>query len=178
MAKLSQLVKSDKLTFVLRFLLGAMILYAEVPKLKDVYKLSVYPVYRYDFFSMRADIFGYTVNIAQVFGTIGPYLGVLIGLGLIAGVFTRLSAAGWAMMCLLFIVMKLNYMVIQGRPAAPCGCFPGLLANMKMNHSIWIDIVSIPLSLQIILANRERKFLAAWSLLPERWRQSRLRYIW
>jgi uncharacterized membrane protein YphA (DoxX/SURF4 family) len=178
MSRIMGLIRSDKLTFVLRLLLGGMILYAEVPKLQDVYKLSVYPVYRYNFFPMRADIFGQTVNVAQVFGTIGPYLGILIGLGLIFGVLTRLSATGWAMMCLMFIIMKLDYLVIQGKPAIPCGCFPGPLSNMLMTQSIWIDIVSIPLSLQIILANRERKFLAFWAILPAKLRESWLRIIW
>ena len=176
--KLKQFIKRDTLTAVLRFQKGALILYAEVPKLANITAYSVYPIYRYSFFPMHAEIFGQTVNIAQIFGTVGPYIGTLIGLGLVFGVFTRLSAIGWASMCLLFIVMKLDYMLIQGRPAAPCGCFTGFLANMYMNQSIWIDIVCIPLSLQIILANPERKFLALWSLLPEKWRSSRLRLIW
>jgi uncharacterized membrane protein len=176
--KPAQFIKSDKLSFAFRLFLGAMVLYAEVPKLKDVYKLSVYPVYRYNFFPMHATIFGHVVNVAQVFGTMGPYMGILIGLGLIVGAFTRLSAAGWGMMCLMFIVMKFDFMFIQGKSPAPCGCFTGLLANLKMNQSIWIDVASIPMSLQIILANRERKFLAAWSLLPEKLRQSWLQYIW
>ncbi|MGA3093891.1 MAG: MauE/DoxX family redox-associated membrane protein [Dehalococcoidales bacterium] len=171
MVKLSQFIKSDKLTFVLRFLLGALILYAEVPKLWDIEKLSVYAVYSYNFFPMHP------VNIARFMGLIGPYIGVLIGLGLVFGVLTRLSALGWIIMCLLFIVMKADLIFIQ-HLIQPCHCFPGFLSNLLVTQTIWIDIVSIPLCLQIILANRERKFLAAWSLLPEKWRQSWLRYIW
>ncbi len=171
-------LRSDGLSFAFRLALGAMILYAEVPKLADVYKLSVVPVYRYDFFPMRADLFGHVVNVAQVFGQLGPYMGILIGLGLIVGVFTRLSATGWALMCLMFITMKLNYMFVLGKSPAPCGCFTGFLANLKMNQSFWIDAVAIPMSLQIILANRERRFLAAWSLLPSKLRQGWLNKIW
>jgi hypothetical protein len=106
---------------------------------------------------------------------IGPFVGILIGLGLVCGVLTRLSAVGWIIMCLIFIGMKINVIFVQHR-IAPCGCFPGVLSNLLMTQSIWIDIVSIPLMIQVILS--ERKFLSAWSLLPEKARQSWLRFIW
>jgi uncharacterized membrane protein YphA (DoxX/SURF4 family) len=179
MDKLKRFIKSDKLTFVFRLLVGGMILYAEAPKLADVYKLSVIGVYKYDFFPMRTGIFGHTINIAQIFGTIGPYLGVLIGLGLIFGVLTRLSAIGWALMCLMFIIMKLTYLASHNWVAIDCGCFAGgPLGHLVMTQTIWIDIFSVPLSLQIALANPERKFMAFWSVLPEKLRNSRLRKIW
>jgi uncharacterized membrane protein YphA (DoxX/SURF4 family) len=171
-------IKSDRLSFVIRLLIGGMILYAEVPKLADIEKFSIYAVYKYNFFPMHAEIFGQTVNVARIFGTIGPYMGILIGLGLVFGVFTRLSALGWFGMCVMFIVMKLDFLYIQGRPAAPCGCFPGPLSNLLMTQSIWIDIVSLPLMLQVMLANKERKFLSAWSLVPEKMRSGWLRKIW
>ena len=178
MTKLMRFLKSDKLSFAIRLLIGGMILYAEVPKLADIEKLSIFAVYKYNFFPMNADILGQTVNVARIFGTIGPFMGILIGLGLIFGVFTRLSAFGWLSMCLMFIFMKIDYLYIQGRPAAPCGCFPGPLANLLMTQSIWIDIVSVPLMLQVMLANRERRFLSLWSLLPEKLRSGWLNKIW
>jgi uncharacterized membrane protein YphA (DoxX/SURF4 family) len=178
MSKLVNFIKSDKLSFFIRLLSGGMILYAEVPKLADIEKLSVYAVYKYSFFPMHAEFFGQTVNVARVFGTMGPYIGILVGLGLIFGVFTRLSAVGWLSMCVMFIVMKLNFLYILDRPAAPCGCFPGPLSNLLMTQSIWIDIVSIPLMLQVMFANRERKFLSMWSLMPEPLRLSWLNKVW
>jgi uncharacterized membrane protein YphA (DoxX/SURF4 family) len=168
MEKLKRFIRSDKLTFALRLLIGGMILYAEVPKLADIEKYSVYAIYSYRIFPM---------DLARFMGEIGPIVGVLIGLGLVFGVFTRLSAAGWIIMCMVFIAMKIHVIFIQGR-IEPCGCFPGPLSNMLMTQSIWIDIISIPLSLQIILANRERKFMAMWSLLPAKIRESWLRIIW
>lgn len=178
-SKLTGFLKSDKLSFALRMLAGITILYAEVPKLANIYGLSVTAVYKYHFFPMHTNVLGQTVNVALIFGTVGPYMGILVGLGLIFGIFTRLSAAGWLGMCLMFIVMKLNYLYVLGLPPAPCGCFPpGLLSNLYMNQSIWIDIVFIPLMLQVILANKERKFLAGWSFLPERIRASGLQKIW
>jgi uncharacterized membrane protein YphA (DoxX/SURF4 family) len=178
MDKLKRFIRSDKLTFVFRLLIGGMILYAETPKILDI-KLSVTEVYTYHFFSMHTVIFGNTINVARIFGTIGPYLGVIVGLGLILGVFTRLSAIGWALMSLMFIIMKLNFLVILGRPAVACGCFGGgPLSKLLMTQTIWIDIFSIPLMLQVALANPERKFMAIWSLLPEKLRQGKLRKIW
>jgi uncharacterized membrane protein YphA (DoxX/SURF4 family) len=171
MTRIMNVIKSDRVTFVLRLLIGALILYVEVPKLADIEKYSVYAVYSFRFFPM------YPENIARFIGLMGPYLAILIGLGLIFGILTRISAAGWILMCFVFIIMKIDVIFVQGR-VEPCYCFPGLLANMLMTHSIWIDVLSIPLSLQIILANRERKYLAVWSLLPDRLRQSWLRYIW
>ena len=171
MTRIMNLLKSDKLSFILRVLIGALILYVEIPKLADIEKYSVYAVYGYYFFPMHP------VNIARFLGLIEPYIGILIGLGLVFGVLTRLSAAGWIAMCLMFIVMKIDIIFVQGR-IEPCYCFPGVLANMLMTQSIWIDIISIPLCLQIILANRERSFLAMWTLLPDRARRSWLRYIW
>ena len=178
MPKVLSFIKSDRLSFVIRLLIGGMILYAEVPKLADIEKLSVYAVYKYSFFPMHAVIFGQTVNVARVFGTAGPYIGILVGLGLIFGIFTRLSAIGWFSMCAMFIVMKLNYLYVLDRPAAPCGCFPGPLSNLLMTQSIWIDIASLPLMLQVIFANKERRFLSMWSLMPERLRLSWLNRIW
>jgi uncharacterized membrane protein YphA (DoxX/SURF4 family) len=168
MEKLKRFIRSDKLTFALRLLIGGMILYAEVPKLADIEKLSVYAIYAYRVFPM---------DIAHFLGEIGPFVGVLIGLGLVFGVFTRLSALGWIIMCIMFIAMKMHVIFVQGR-IEPCGCFPGPLANLLMTQTIWIDIISIPLCLQIIFANRERKFMALWSLLPARVRDSWLRFIW
>ena len=160
--------KSDKLSFALRLIIGGLVLYAEAPKLFDLDTYSIQALYSYHIFPM---------DVVRVMGTLGPYVGVLIGLGLVFGVLTRLSAAGWIIMCLMFIGMKLEVIFVQDRIAS-CGCFPGFLSNLKMNESIWIDIASIPLMLQVILANPERKFMSAWTLLPKKIRQSRLRLIW
>ena len=168
MTKLTRFLKSDKLSFSFRLLIGAMILYAEVPKLTDINKYSVQSLYSYHVFPME---------VVRILGNMGPYIGILIGLGLIFGVLTRLSATGWLMMCLLFIGMKIDVIFVQGR-IAPCGCFPGVLSNLKMNQSIWIDIAAVPMMIQVILANPQRKFLAAWSFLPEPLRNSWLQAIW
>jgi len=102
-----------------------------------------------------------------------PYFELLIGLGLIFGVFLRLSALGAGVFSLAFFVSKLVVLFVQGRTMA-CGCFPGLLA-LQINQSIFIDLIAMPFCAQIILA--KSNFLSARSLLPERW-QKKLRLIW
>lgn len=170
MAVLKAFLNSGKLTLALRLLLGALILYAAIPKFADIEKLSVWMIYSYQF----PWLMPYMAH-TRVLGYIAPYLELLIGLGLITGVLTRLSAFGWGIMSLVYIVVKAQVILIQGR-IIPCGCFPGPLSEMLMTQSIIIDIINLPICAQIILAEG-RKFFTLGSLLPERW-QHRLRYIW
>ncbi len=171
MDKVKQFIKSDRLSFALRLLLGVMILLATIPKLEDVEKYSVYMIYSYNVFPM------YPVNIARFLGLVAPYLELLIALGLLFGVLTRLSALGWGLMSIVYFFVKLHIIFVQGR-IVPCGCFPSILPEMLVTQSIWIDVFTLPLCAQIIWANRERKFLSIWSLVPERWRSPRLLYVW
>ena len=170
MARLKAFLNSGKLTLALRLLLGALILYAAIPKFADIEKLSVYMLYSYQFPWLMPNM-----DHTRILGYIAPYLETLIGLGLIAGVLTRLSAFGWGIMTLIYIIVKIQVIFIQGR-IIPCGCFPGPLSEMSMNHSIIIDFFTLPILAQIILA-KGRRFFTLGSLLPERW-QYKLRYIW
>jgi len=163
-------VNSGKLTLALRLLLGALILYAAIPKFADMEKLSVFMLYSYQF-PWRMPSMAHSLVLVYI----APYLELLIGLGLITGVLTRISTAGWGIMTLVYIVVKAQVIFIQGR-IIPCGCFPGPLSEMLMTQSIIIDLVTLPICAQIILA-KERKFFTLGSLLPERW-QHKLRYIW
>ncbi len=170
MAVLKAFLNSGKLTLALRLLLGALILYAAIPKFADIEKLSVWMIYSYQF----PWLMPYMAH-TRVLGYIAPYLELLIGLGLITGVLTRLSAFGWGTMSLVYIVVKAQVIFVQGR-IIPCGCFPGPLSEMLMTQSIIIDVVNLFICAQIILA-KGRKFFTLGSLLPERW-QHKLRYIW
>lgn len=164
-------LKSDKLTLAFRLLLAAVILAAAIPKLGDIEKYSVYLVYSYRVFPI------YPLNIARFLATIGPYLELLIGLGLLFGVLTRLSAMGWGIMSLVYFFVKIHIIFIQGR-IVPCGCFPGILPNLLVTQSIWIDLISILFCAQIIWANPERRALSLWLFVPEKLRKSRLRLVW
>ena len=144
-----------------------MFLVAATSKFPNIERLSVYTVYSYEILPM------YPINIARFVGLMTPYLELLIGLGLISGVLLRLSAFGAGIYSLGFFVCKLVVLFIQGR-TMECGCFPGLL-DLQINQSIFIDLVTMPMCAQIILA--EGEFLNARALLPKRWKE-KLRLIW
>ena len=170
MTDIKSFLNSGGLTLALRLLLGALILFAAIPKFTDIEKLSVYMLYSYQFPWLMP-----SMAHTRVLGFMAPYLETLIGLGLIAGVLTRLSAYGWGLMTLAYIIVKMQVIFIQGR-IIPCGCFPGPLSEMLMTQSIIIDFFILPILAQIILA-KGRRFFTLGLLLPERW-QHRLRYVW
>jgi uncharacterized membrane protein YphA (DoxX/SURF4 family) len=170
MTGIKAFLNSGKLTLALRLLLGALILFAAIPKFQNLEQLSVYLLYSYQFPWLMP-----SMAHTRILGFIVPYLETLIGLGLIAGVLTRLSAYGSGLMTLVYIVVKIQVIFIQGR-IIPCGCFQGPLSEMLMTQTIIIDFFTLPILAQIILA-KGRKLFTLGSLLPERW-QHKLRYIW
>jgi len=170
MERIKVFLNSGKLTVVLRLLLGALILYAAIPKFTDIEKLSVFMLYSYQFPWLMPDM-----AHTRILGNIAPYLETLVGLGLVTGVLTRLAAYGWGIMTIVYIIVKIHVIFIQGR-IIPCGCFPGPLSEMLMTQSIIIDFVTLPILAQIILA-KGRRFFTIGALLPEKW-QYKLRYIW
>jgi uncharacterized membrane protein YphA (DoxX/SURF4 family) len=165
------LLRSHGMALFLRLSLGAMILLSAVPKLTDIEQNSVYLVYSYYVLPVHP------VNIARLAGLMTPYVELLIGLGLILGILTRLSATGWAAMSLAYFSVKVDLIFIQGR-IVPCGCFSSIFPDLLVTQSIGLDVVSILFCLQIILASRGKPLLSLWSILPESWQKSRLRYVW
>jgi len=170
-SKLKAFLASRGLTLALRYLLGAMILFSAVPKLIDIEANSVYVVYSYYILPLQP------INFARFFGLVIPYVELLAGLGLIFGVLTRLSAAGWLALSLAYFSIKIDLIFVQGR-IVPCGCFQGLIPNLLVTQSLWLDVVSVLFCVQIVLAGNGRQLLAVWSALPDHWRRSRLRHIW
>ena len=103
MVKIKEFLNSGRLTFTLRMLLGAVILMATIPKLTNIEVYSVQVIFSYQF-----PWFMPGMAHTRVFGEIAPYLELLIALGLIFGVFTRLSALGWGIMSILFFIIKIE----------------------------------------------------------------------
>jgi hypothetical protein len=151
--------------------IGAVALVAAVPKLMDIEKNSVDLIRSYNIFPVQP------LDITRFLGLSVPYLELLLGLCLILGVFTRLAAVIWGILSLAYFVIKLDLIFIQGE-IVPCGCFAGILPNLLVTQSIWIDIITLPLCVQIVFANPPAGHFSPWTLLPEKWRQSRLRFIW
>jgi hypothetical protein len=169
--KIRNFFRSYKLSLALRFILGAMIMLSAIPKLMDIETNSIYLIYSYYVLPIQP------VNVARFFGLVVPYIELLIGLGLIFGVLTRLSAIGWIIMSLAYFIIKLVVIFVQERIIS-CGCFSSILPDMLVTQSIWLDVISILFSIQIVLANRGKQLLSFWLLLPEKWQKSKLRYIW
>ncbi len=166
-----QFLTSSGLSLALRYLLGAVILLSAVPKLADIDLNSVYVVYSYYILPVQP------VNFARFAGLVVPYVELLIGLGLVLGILTRLSAAGWMAMSLVYFSIKIDIIFVQGR-IMPCGCFQGVISNMLVTQSIWLDVMSIVLCLQIVLAGKGRPLLSLWSALPDRWQNGLPRRFW
>jgi uncharacterized membrane protein YphA (DoxX/SURF4 family) len=170
-AKLRQFLTSSGLSLALRYLLGAAILLSAIPKLINIDDNSVYVVYSYYILPIQP------INFARFFGLVVPYIELLIGLGLIFGVLTRLSTIGWIAMSLVYFLVKMNLIFFQSR-IVPCGCFPSLIPDFPVTQSIWLDVINIVFCVQILLTNKGRQLLSLQSTLPDKWRRSRLRYIW
>ena len=170
-SKLARFFTIYQLGLVLRYLLGAIILLSAVPKLADIETNSVYVVYSYYLLPIQP------INVARFVGLVVPYVELAVGLGLIFGSLTRLAAVCWMVMSLAYFSVKIDLIFVQGR-IVPCGCFGGLFPNMLVTQSIWLDVASIMLSLQLVLADKGRHFFSLWSVLPENWRRGRLRHIW
>jgi hypothetical protein len=168
--KLKNFLRSYKLSLILRLLLGISILISAIPKLLDIENNSVYLIYSYYILPIQP------VDIARFFGLAVPYLELLIGLSLICGLLTRLSALGWIALSLLYFVIKLDLIFIQER-IIPCGCYSGILPDMLVTQSIWLDLINILLCIQIILANKGKPLLSLITALPEKWQKSKLKYL-
>jgi uncharacterized membrane protein YphA (DoxX/SURF4 family) len=166
--RLRQFIRSDSFSLTFQLLLGAMVMVATIPKFADIEKYSIYMIYSYRVFPMHP------INIARFLGLISPYIELVIGLGLIYGVFTRLCALGWGIMSLSYFLVKIHIIFVQHR-IIPCGCFPSILPEMKVTQSIWIDIANLFICAQIFFSNRNLASMRI--LLPLKWRE-RLRVIW
>jgi hypothetical protein len=169
--QIKNFLHSYKLSFILRLVLGVSILISAIPKLMDIETNSIYVIYSYYIFPVQP------VDVAKYAGLIVPYLELLIGLGLICGVLTRLSAMGWAVLSLAYFLIKLDLIFIQER-IIPCGCYASVLPEMLVTQSIWLDVINILFCIQIIAANKGKPILNLISRLPERWQKSKLKYMW
>jgi len=153
-----RVLADGRLALVLRWLVGAMVLLSAIPKLIDLEASSVYVVYSYYILPIQP------FNVARFAGLIIPYAELLIGIGLITGIFTRLAAAGWTALSLAYLAAKLHVIFVQGR-TMDCGCFGGLLPHLAVTQSIWIDVAGIIACVQILVASRASPRLALWSRL-------------
>src|SRR5512139_2649559 len=111
-----------------RLILSFFFLVSAYGKLVDVERYSVDAVYNFGILPMV---------LARPFGLLMPFIELLCGVGMLFGVFTRLSAFGIGMMSLSFFIAK-AIVLSQGR-TIDCGCF-GAVIDTLASVTIFLDL--------------------------------------
>ncbi len=148
-----------------RLFLAVFFLLSSYGKLVDIERYSVDAVYNFQVLPMA---------LARPFGLVMPFIELLVALGLLFGVLTRLSGFGAMMMSIAFFIAKAHVMFIQGRQI-DCGCFGALISTMA-SLTIWFDI---PMAIMgaIIMLSLNRNWLAFHRFVPKAW-TDKLRLVW
>jgi len=154
------------LIFTFRIILAILFLISALGKLVNLERYSVDAVYNFGLLPMF---------LARPFGLILPFLELLCALGLLWGIFTRLSALGIALMSLSFFIAK-AYALMQGRNIE-CGCF-GAVVDTLASFTIYMDIPVMMMAFGILMADPwGRHWISAGKWLPPDW-QKKLDFIW
>ena len=160
------LASNIPVVLIFRFILAAVFLVSSAGKLVDIERYSVDAVYNFGILPMV---------LARPFGLVMPFIELLVGLGLLFGVLTRLSALGSGLMSLAFFVAK-AFVLAQGR-SIECGCF-GAIVDTLASVTIFMDIPMLFFSLVVLAApSRVRHRAALGKLLPAPLKES-LRFVW
>ncbi len=165
-SRLEILESNRYVILIFRLILAGFFLTSAYGKLVDVERYSVDAVYNFGILPMF---------LARPFGLIMPFIELLCGLGLLFGVFTRLSALGIALMSLSFFIAK-AIVLSQGR-SIECGCF-GAVIDTLASVTIFMDLPVVALALLILFApSQSRHWASVGKLLPESWKE-KLEWIW
>jgi uncharacterized membrane protein YphA (DoxX/SURF4 family) len=163
---LRNLVSNRYVVLACRLILGLIFLLSSIGKLVDL-QGSVDAVYGFNIFPLA---------FARFAGLVVPFIELLMSLGLLFGVLTRLAAFGASAMSLSFFLVKAHVLFIQGRQV-DCGCFGALMSTMA-SVTIYMDIPMLIMGLVIMAAPvsaRHWASLARW--VPQSWKD-KLRLVW
>jgi len=150
----------------LRLILSFFFLVSAYGKLVDIERYSVDAVYNFGVLPMV---------LARPFGLAMPFIELLCGMGMLFGVFTRLSALGIGLMSLSFFIAK-AIVLSQGR-TIDCGCF-GAVIDTLASVTIFLDLPIMFIAMMVTWAPPEvRHWMTLGNLLPSKWKE-RLRLIW
>lgn len=161
-----KLVGNPYLVLAFRFILGFIFLMSSIGKLIDL-QGSVDAVYGFNVFPMA---------FAHFAGLVVPFIELLMALGLLFGVLTRLAALGASIMSVCFFLVKAHVLLIQGRQI-DCGCFGALMSTMA-SVTIYMDIPMLIMGIVIMAAPaaaRHWASLAKWA--PQPWKD-KLNLVW
>ena len=149
-----------------RLVLALFFLVSAYGKLVDIERYSVDAVYNFGILPMV---------LARPFGLAMPFIELLCGIGMLFGVFTRLSALGIGLMSLSFFIAK-AIVLSQGR-TIDCGCF-GAVIDTLASITIFLDLPMMFFAAIVLWAPTEiRYWKTLGNLLPGKWKE-RLRLIW
>jgi uncharacterized membrane protein YphA (DoxX/SURF4 family) len=164
MEKIKSFINNKWLSIVCRIIIAVIFILSGIGKVMDL-ENSVKAVYNFQLLPTWAiEPLGYAL----------PFIELLCALGILFGLFTRLSAAGIGIMSIAFFIGKLIVLFVQGR-SIDCGCF-GELMNTMASLTIWMDIPMLILCL-ILIYSRNRYNPGIGQLLSDGWK-NKLRWIW
>jgi len=160
-------LKNNRLVVLsFRLVLSLFFLVSAYGKLVDIERYSVDAVYNFGILPMV---------LARPFGLAMPFIELLCGIGMLFGVFTRLSALGIGLMSLSFFIAK-AIVLSQGR-TIDCGCF-GAVIDTLASVTIFLDLPMMFFAAIVLWAPTEiRYWKTLGNLLPGKWKE-RLRLIW
>ena len=137
---LGKLIGNRYVVLCCRLFLGVIFLLSAIGKLVDL-QGSVDAVYGFNVFPLP---------FAHFAGLVVPFVELLMALGLLFGVLTRLAALGASIMSIAFFLVKAHVLFIQGRQI-DCGCFGALMSTMA-SVTIYMDIPMLVMGLVIMAA--------------------------
>ena len=160
-------LKNNRLVVLsFRLVLSLFFLVSAYGKLVDIERYSVDAVYNFGILPMV---------LARPFGLAMPFIELLCGIGMLFGVFTRLSALGIGLMSLSFFIAK-AIVLSQGR-TIDCGCF-GAVIDTLASITIFLDLPMMFFAAIVLWAPTEiRYWKTLGNLLPGKWKE-KLRLIW
>jgi uncharacterized membrane protein YphA (DoxX/SURF4 family) len=162
---LRAILNNRYLTLLFRIILAGIFLVSSYGKLVDIERYSVDAIYNFAILPMW---------LARPFGLVMPFIELLVGLGLLFGVLTRLSGLGAALMSLAFFIAK-AVVLSQGR-VIDCGCF-GAIVETLASVTIYMDIPMLLMGL-FVMFSTSRHWLAIGGVSPfSKW-QKKLDRIW
>jgi len=161
-----KLVSNQYVVLACRWLLGFIFLMSAVGKLMDL-QGSVDAVYGFNIFPLA---------FARFAGLTVPFIELLMALGLLFGVLTRLAAFGAAIMSVAFFLTKAHVLLIQGRQI-DCGCFGALMSTMA-SVTIYMDIPMLIMGIIIMAAPlASRHWVSLARFIPQMWK-NKLNLVW
>jgi uncharacterized membrane protein YphA (DoxX/SURF4 family) len=162
-----KVVSNGYLILAFRLLLGATFLLSSIGKFVDIERYSVDAVYNFGVLPLW---------LARPAGLVMPFIELGIALGLIFGILTRLSALGNTILSIIFFLVKLHVLFIQGRHI-DCGCFGAIVETMA-SVTIYMDIPMALMGLIIMLAPvSSRHWLSFARFVPVNLKQ-KLDLVW